>query len=74
MRKEGNIDYQVDSNSVSVTAKTAVSPAMVSEVDVLEWKRYDRKKEVDRVEFVGEKGILIYPWYVIQAVRREVHV
>ena len=59
---EGNIDYQVDSNSVSVTAKMAVSPAMVSEVDVLEWKRYDRKKEVDRVEVAGEKGILICSW------------
>ena len=60
MRKEGNIDYQVDSNSVSVTAEMAVSPAMVFEIDVLEWKRYDRKKGADQVEFVGEKGTLIY--------------
>ena len=61
MKKEGNIDYQVDSNSVSAI----VSRAMVSvfEIEgVLVWKRYGRRKEVDQVEVVGGKGKLIYSW------------
>jgi hypothetical protein len=64
VKKEGNIDYQVDSNSVSGTVKGVVILAMVfvSAIDVLGWKRYGRREEVDQVEVVGGKGKRIYSW------------
>jgi len=63
VKKEGNIDYQVDSNSVSVIVRGFVYLAMVFVFVIegeLEWKRYGRRKEVDQVDVVGGKGILIY--------------
>ena len=64
MKKEGNIDYQVDSSSVSVIVRGVVILAMVSVfvIDVLEWKRYGQREEVDQVEIVGGKGTQIYSW------------
>jgi hypothetical protein len=65
VKKEGNIDYQVDSNSVSVIVRGVVSLAMVFVFvieAVLEWKKYGRREEVDQVEVVGGKGKRIYFW------------
>lgn len=64
MKKEGNIDYQVDSNSVSAIVRGVVILAMVfgSAIDVLGWKKYGQIEEVDQVEVVGGKGKRIYSW------------
>jgi hypothetical protein len=64
VKKEGSIDYQVDSNSVSVIVRGVVNLAMVFvfAIDVLEWKKYGQREEVDQVEVVGGKGKLIYSW------------
>jgi hypothetical protein len=59
-----NIDYRADSAEVAaiviVIARGPVNLAMMVVIDVLEWMRDDRKKEVDQVEVVGGKGKLIY--------------
>jgi hypothetical protein len=64
VKKEGNIDYQVDSNSVSAIVRGVVILAMVfvSTIDVLGWKKYGQIEEVDQVEIVGGKGKRIYSW------------
>jgi hypothetical protein len=80
VKKGVNIDYRADSTEASaiviVIARGPVNLAMafVIVIDVLEWMRDDRKKEVDQVEVVGGKGKLIYSWWVIQVVRKEGHV
>jgi hypothetical protein len=63
VKKEANIDYQVDSNSVSVIVRGVVILAMVFVFEgVLEWKKYGQREEVDQVEVFGGKGKLIYSW------------
>lgn len=66
MKKEGNIDYQVDSSSLSVIVivRGVVILAMVFVfvIDVLGWKKYGQREEVDQVEVVGGKGKPIYSW------------
>jgi hypothetical protein len=63
VKKEENIDYQVDSNSVSAIVKGVVILAMVFEFEgVLDWKKYGHIEEVDQVEVVGGKGKQIYSW------------
>jgi len=66
VKKEGNIDYQVDSSSLSVIVivRGVVILAMVFVfvIDVLGWKKYGQREEVDQVEVVGGKGKPIYSW------------
>ena len=62
MKKEGNIDYRVDSAEVSVIVNRAMVFVTAVAIDVLALMRDDRKKEVDQVEVVGGKGKLIYSW------------